>query len=312
MTTIPPDKVRLALKGRNFSTHIIHDPRYGDYLTVGVPIRSRNRVIGYLCIDLSSSLLSQTKNKVVKNSALSFVSSFMSIVVLLIVYTLVQQWYRKTVKEKLQETEMTYQSEMTNLLTTVKSIRHDFANHMQVLHGLIHLKYYEKADAYMKSFMSEWRHIELSQQLQNPALLVLLKTKLVAFQNYQIETELDIDDDPFDNLDSTDLIKIMSNLIDNAIDATNLLPADNRSISITCRNQGGNYVFKVENTGRMIPQSKLQQIFESGYTSKRSVEGKTRGFGLSIVQQTAHKYSGNIHVESNEWTTSFTVSIPVK
>ena len=64
----------------------------------------------------------------------------------------------------------------------------------------------------------------LKLNIDHPGLSILLQTKKLAAQNYHIDMDFTISNDAFDKIKTTDLIIILSNLIDNAIDATIELP----------------------------------------------------------------------------------------
>jgi hypothetical protein len=57
--TVPESEVQLAHQGKTYFTGILKDPVYGNYLSVGAPIRDINggQVIGYVGIDISAKML---------------------------------------------------------------------------------------------------------------------------------------------------------------------------------------------------------------------------------------------------------------
>ena len=144
----------------------------------------------------------------------------------------------------------------------------------------------------------------------HPGLSVLLETKRLSAQNYNIDIRLDISPDSFDTIKTTDLIKLLSNVIDNAIEATTELPEQDRRMNIACKTVEGEYMFAVTNTGPRIPLVDQENIFISGYSTKKKEKGKERGQGLFIVKDLVRRYNGEIFVDSNDIETSVTVLIP--
>ena len=117
--------------------------------------------------------------------------------------------------------------------------------------------------------------------------------------------------DAFDKIKTTDLIIILSNLIDNAIDATIVLPEAERKIAISCKTDVTQYVFKITNTGPKISEN--EHIFKQGYSTKNAEQGKIRGQGLFIVKEVVNRYNGAISIDSiNELETIAIVEIPLK
>lgn len=223
-----------------------------------------------------------------------------------------QVWLRREVTSQVGDTEETYQGEFQSMLHTMRSIRHDFINHIQVIQGLLKLGREDRALEYVNSLTSEVESMELPLKVKNPALLILLQSKWVRAQNDKVDMHLFVDEQPFQKMKSIDLIKILSNLIDNAFDATLLLPESERFISIEAKSTSTMYLFKVENLGPNIPKDFVNKIFQAGFSTKKERLGVPRGDGLSIVKQVVDRYGGEINIHSNKNSTTFIVKIPVK
>ena len=56
--------VESVMKGKVSTTSIVHDPEYGDYLSVFVPIKKGDEVIGILGVDIDASKVDTTASKV--------------------------------------------------------------------------------------------------------------------------------------------------------------------------------------------------------------------------------------------------------
>ena len=313
-TIIPKEQIGQAYyKGKTFVSKAIQDVRYGNYLTVGAPIKDEtDKMIGYLAIDISTNTLDEIKGKVLKNNILLFV--FNGVVILLVVgsFLALQRWYQREVAKEVGVTEDVYQGEIKTLITSVSSLRHDFTNHIQVLYGLLQLGEFERAQKYIASLSKEVRAIEsLKLDIDHPGLSILLQTKKLAAQNYNIDMGFTISHDSFDKIKTTDLIKIISNLVDNAIDATIELPENKRKVTIGCAVEDNQYEFKVMNTGPTIVGK--DHIFKQGFSTKKAEQGKIRGQGLFIVKEIVRKYDGEISIDStNDLETTAIVKIPLK
>ena len=223
-----------------------------------------------------------------------------------------QLWVRRDVKLQIGETEETYQGEFHSMLQTMRSIRHDFINHIQVIQGLLKIGREDRAVEYVNSLTNEIESIELPIKVLNPALLILLQSKWVRAQNDKVDMHLLVDDHHFQKIKSIDLIKILSNLIDNAFDATLLLLESERFINIEVKSTQAMYMFQVENLGPAIPVELRDKIFIAGFSTKEERRGVPRGDGLSIVKEVVTRYRGEIDVQSNKNSTTFIVKIPVK
>ncbi|KMY55877.1 histidine kinase [Bacillus sp. FJAT-27231] len=308
--TVPEKQVKKAYKGKAYVTGVIKDAKYGDYLSVGAPIKGHDgKIIGYLGIDIGADMLEDIGGKVIENSISILVFNGVFVFIVLLSFFMMNKWYQKESAKEIEETEGTYQTEIRTLISSVQSLRHDFINHVQVLHGLLKLEKQDQALDYAASLFKEVQAIEsIKLNVDNPGLAVLLQTKKLSAQNYNIDIQFTISSHPFNTIKTTDLIKVLSNLIDNAIDATIELPEDERKIDIVCRADVNQYVFKITNTGPKIKDK--ENIFESGFSTKEAVPGKARGQGLFIVKEVVNKYGGRISIDSTELETAAVVEIP--
>ena len=105
------------------------------------------------------------------------------------------------------------------------------------------------------------------------------------------------------------IVQILDNLLGNAV---SFAPADGRiSFSIDLGDDGMARL-QVRDQGPGIPPGRLQEIFTRFYSERPESEafGEHSGLGLSIAQQIAHGYGGDL-VASNEGGACFTLSLPV-
>lgn len=110
--------------------------------------------------------------------------------------------------------------------------------------------------------------------------------------------------------DSAQLIRMIYNLVDNAVRYT---PTDG-SITVTAAASSEHCEIRVSNSGPGIPSSDLPLVFERFYRGDRSRRrsGPGNGLGLAISQAIAFSHGGAIAVESApEGQTTFTVTLPV-
>ena len=297
--TVPAQDVREAYAGKTYITEVIEDPIYGSYLSVGAPIKDEeNQILGYIGIDISTESLNSIKKEVIKSNIPLFIFNGLFILIVIGLFSFIQKWYRKELKKEVGYTEDTYQNEIKTLITSIASIRHDYVNHMQVVHGFLKLDASDKALQYLNSLLKETQPLQTEASFSNhPGLSILLQIKKLAAQNNHVEMELSISEDSFKHIKTTDLIKILSNLIDNAIEATIELPEDERYVSIHCESNDTHYIFTVLNTGPMIANK--EEIFRQGYSTKKGRTKEGRGQGLFIVKEVVKKYDGDIVVSSS-------------
>ncbi|MBQ6173383.1 MAG: Spo0B domain-containing protein [Clostridia bacterium] len=188
---------------------------------------------------------------------------------------------------------------MTELNNTLRAQRHDFLNHLQVVGSLIELQEYDEAERYLEKIYGRVSAAGKAMKTANPAVNALLQVKLAACERAGIPVQLVIRS-RWDDLvpEGWAMCKVLSNLIDNAIDAIGeggeealvhglriALTEDEK----TCR-------FEIANGGPAIPADMLPRLFDAGVTTK--AEG--HGMGLYIVKTTLDECGGGITVRSSE------------
>lgn len=112
------------------------------------------------------------------------------------------------------------------------------------------------------------------------------------------------------NADKDLIYRVIYNLVDNAIKFTD----EGGNIKFNTRFDSKNLTFRIENTGRGIPQSELPYVFERFYKvdKSRSANKESTGLGLYIVKTIIKKHGGVISVSSVENRfTAFEFTLPI-
>ncbi|MEO9572351.1 MAG: ATP-binding protein [Polaribacter sp.] len=108
-------------------------------------------------------------------------------------------------------------------------------------------------------------------------------------------------------LDKTQLIRVVTNLVKNAIQATD--KEENPLIEIKVFNEGDNIKISVSDNGKGIANDVKDLIFEPKFTTKTS----GMGLGLAMIKNIIEAYEGAISFTSTEGVgTVFTVVLPKK
>lgn len=195
--------------------------------------------------------------------------------------------------------------QMDELNRALRAQRHDFLNHLQVVYSLIEMEEYQEARDYIEKVYGDMQSVSRAMRTDSPAINALLRVKLADCENAGILTELDSAGTWKDlPMPVWEFCRVLSNLIDNAIDA--LEHTANSSLRIMLREDVHGYAFSVANNGPAIPEGNLRRIFEAGVSS----HGEGRGMGLYIVRKTLERYGGEIHVTSDQERTIFSGLIP--
>lgn len=215
--------------------------------------------------------------------------------------------YKQQEKRKVEQTELTHVEEFRSLVTSVRSDRHDLNNHLTVISGLMKIGNYESANNYINEMVGDIRINNKALTIENPILASMLYSKMDKFKREQVPFEVNVcNEDIVHALPSTDLIRLLSNLLDNAYEATIELPVDQRKIGLSIDRLNDELKVIVENTS--IIKEFNEGNFTIGYSTK-SDNGK-RGYGLSIIQDIIDKYNGSIKINTKHDLVIFEIIIP--
>ena len=106
-------------------------------------------------------------------------------------------------------------------------------------------------------------------------------------------------------LDKTQLIRIVTNLIKNAIQA--MEEQKNPKILVSVSEKNGKVIIKVSDNGKGIKTEYKDQVFEPKFTTKSS----GMGLGLPMIKNIINAYKGSIGFQSEEGKgTTFVVELP--
>ena len=192
---------------------------------------------------------------------------------------------------------------------TLRAQRHDFLNHLQVVYSLIEMEEYGEANDYIEQVYGRITAVSRVMKTANPAVNALLQVKVAAAEKAGVQTEVSITSkwELLENaMPDWEMCKVISNLIDNALDAMESLPQEQRRLAIDLGENVKQYTFRVENNGDMIPEGIRESIFVPGFTTK----GDGHGMGLHIVRKTLRERGGDINLVSDEKSTVFAGHVP--
>jgi len=208
---------------------------------------------------------------------------------------------------KLKQTEDSLEN-LNKLNNTLRSQRHDFMNHLQVVHSLIELDEHKEANSYINKVYTDIEKVSSILKTGIPALNAILESKRQSCESKGIDVSIDISS-TLSNIPVPDweLCRIFGNLIDNSINALSSISGA-KKLRIEIYEDIHSYRFTVSNNGPPIPHELWTKIFEAGYTSGTH---NGEGMGLAICNEIVNTYKGKIWVVSDEHETVFEGFLPV-
>ena len=198
---------------------------------------------------------------------------------------------------------------LENLNKTLRSQRHDYLNHIQVIYSLMELEEYDEARNYIEPVYKDIVRVSKALKTSKPAVNALLQAKLQMAEKNKIDMELEIKSDlKHLNVEPWEFCRVIGNIIDNGIFALKLKP-DNRYMLVEFMEDLENIKISISNNGDVISKEIIDKIFDEGFTTK-GIKGE--GLGLSIVKEIVENSAGKVIVKSDENRTCFEVTLPKK
>jgi len=192
---------------------------------------------------------------------------------------------------------------------TLRTQRHDYLNHIQVIYSLMELEEFLEARNYIEPVYKDIVRISKALKTSKPAVNALLQAKLQMAEKNEIDMELEIKSDlKHLNMEPWEFCRVIGNIIDNAIFALKLKP-DNRYILVEFAEYLQNIRINISNNGNSIPKEIIGNIFKEGFTTKGD---NGDGMGLAIVKEIIETFHGTVFVTSTEQRTSFEITLPKK
>ncbi|MFC5469809.1 sensor histidine kinase [Cohnella suwonensis] len=212
-------------------------------------------------------------------------------------------------------TQEVYVEEINDMFTSIRGQRHDFLNHVQVIHTMAQMGKFEQLKSYSAELVKETHDVSEIVHHTSPALAAFIRAKITVSIGKGIAFTYDLPTDwnPQETIvKSIDIVKIIGNLVDNAFDESMTLSPEQRKVhaSIVLNKIESIIEITVTNKGRFLDSKELERIFLPGYTTKG--EGHS-GLGLAVVLERVKHYKGTLDMKSDNLLgmTTFSISIPV-
>jgi two-component system, CitB family, sensor kinase len=189
---------------------------------------------------------------------------------------------------------------------------HEAANRLHTVTTLVELGRSEEAVRFATAELAAAQELtdRLLGTVDEPVLAALLLGK--AAQASEKGVELIITDDTTMTstvIEPRDLVTIVGNLVDNAIEAALAAPPPRR-VLVTVREESHALVVRVADTGAGLAPAQIHDAFIRGWSTKPTVQLHGRGLGLALVHQVIRRLGGDIDVRNDNGAV-FTAHLPL-
>ncbi len=232
--------------------------------------------------------------------ALSFVHYFISIIAILVMTIMFQNW--KVAQNQVSDMKK-HIGEVEKLYQDIRSLRHDMGNHIQILEHLVAENHMDDAAEYMEHLKKEWNEISPEIKTGSPVLDVIFMEKLREAKERQIRFTSDFHYPKDTKLNAFDLSVILNNALNNCMENVS---GENPYISITSFRKNSIFMITIKNSYEGTLKYKESDLPET----KKS--GKEHGIGLHNIRRVARMYLGDISLEQENQEVVLSIMLQVE
>ena len=232
---------------------------------------------------------------------------FLNLIIVLAKYT---QYYIDS-QDKLKQ-EKTYNKTLSELVDSLRIVKHDYNNILQTINGYIVTKQYDGLEKHLKKLYSETSKIATTEivnpdVINQPAVYGIIGSKYNTAVDKNIKFDVDVETNIKEiNFDFTDLSRILGILLDNAIEATEQADTKEMSISFSYNKKKQADMIEIKNHIKSNSKIDLNKIFDKGESSKKVKSG----LGLWEVKNIiSKKNNSQIYANLEDNTFSQTIII---
>ncbi len=213
----------------------------------------------------------------------------------------------KTQNIMMHKKQIIYQNEINNAdkyISEVAKVKHDIKNKLFCIGEMLKSDNIDEAIKMCGNISNELKNTSDIFHTNNVFLNSILNVVSNKCDEAGIDTEFNIGCD-FRNIEGTDLITIIGNLCDNAIESLSK-QTDNKTLSLSLKKRGNYYILVVKNH---IEASVLSDNPKLTTNKKNTMY---HGYGIDNVKTLVHKYNGDIQFaeEDNMFIVRLMLEIP--
>ena len=225
----------------------------------------------------------------------SIFSSFGCMYLAAYIYDSMQTAYRV----QQMETQRDYYKERIAEEERVRSIYHDLKNHLLVMESRQNTAETRQMAETLRSQIADY---EDYVHTGNEFLDIILKDKAAKAREKQIDFSALVDFKGMDFIEPLDISTIFSNALDNAMEASERLPEDQRLVTVKAERVRDMLIITVENN--TLPGTRPAE----GTTKK---DRFVHGFGIPNIKKAVEKYDGQCSFHQGDGTYLLKILIPI-
>lgn len=197
----------------------------------------------------------------------------------------------------------THYAEVENMYNQTRGWRHDYRNHIQVLKNYAELGDLEAVKSYLNGLAEDLETVDIALKTGNRMADVILNSKISLARAREIQVRADAHVPVKLSIADIDLCIILGNLFDNAIEACQRLPRQERMIRVYMDMKNTQLYISFTNTTAQKKQKKENGRFAT-------TKGRGHGYGLVRIDTIIQRYQGYIRRGSEDGAFTTEILLP--
>ena len=270
------------------------------YVLILVALLLSGEMFGCIPIDFERVKI---RNNIINFSAVLIVPIFMVLIIYLLLNCISKQYFENIslLMEKQVEQQVEHYKKINKLTDDLREFRHDYKNHMICLQSLLNNKQYDEALSYVKSITNQ--EILDSNKFfsgnQIADAILTDKNELAQKNNCKIIFDGSVSDE----ISVSNLCTILSNALDNSIEACSKIDSDETQIiDVKCVASELIQIIRISNPN----------LDNNAVTETSKADRKNHGFGLSNIRRTVERMDGQMIISSQYPTFVLEIEFKVK
>ncbi len=208
------------------------------------------------------------------------------------------------VRDRTDVESLTRQLDAVQLMSSaLRAQRHEFANRLHLLNGLLHAGHTDEAAQYVEELLGTGplgSAVPGIEVVRDPFLQAFLAAKAAAAREAGVTLTIGENSWVPGRLTlPVDVTTVLGNLVDNAIDATRGTPGDVKEVEVELLQENSTLFITVADSGPGVAEDFVDDIFVEGTTTKpdSGIPGG-RGIGLALSRQLSRGLGGDLRLSS--------------
>lgn len=193
--------------------------------------------------------------------------------------------------------------EVENVYNTMRGWRHDYHNHMQTLKAYLAMNQIAEIQNYLDHLEEDLDSIDIAIRTGNTSVNAILSSKISIAQKHAINVNCKATVPGNLKISDVHLCAIIGNLLDNAIEACEKVPAEKRFIRVYIGLFQQQLYISVSNSTEATRRKKLTELI----TSKKG----EHGLGLKRVDRIVSDYEGFVNRKNEPGVFATEIMLPL-